>query len=180
MALTTNPVSLMVVDSEREAGRGVIWLDKGTMETLGAVPGDVLEIVGRKRTVAKCLPMGEHGIGRSRAGSGGLLQPVAKAMAEMDRITMENARVAVGDLVTLRKVSALPANYVEVMPLAILSETDNRFIELALNGVPVTQGDIVMVPQAKASGKERYFRVTRLEPSSDQAVLKMSTIFRIV
>jgi transitional endoplasmic reticulum ATPase len=179
MTLTIRAVSLKVLDSDRDAGRGVIRLDSGTMESLGASAGDILEVLGGRRTVARCLPSGHERTDAEVA----VEVPSHQAdvgVARIDRIMRENARVSVGDTITLRKAYALPANYAEVTPLAELQLVDSRYIELALNGVPVVPGDVVMVPEAEPSGKERYFQVIGLEPQSEQAVLKVSTIFNIV
>jgi Cell division protein 48 (CDC48), N-terminal domain. len=51
-------VTLRVMEAyTRDVGRGVARVDYEVMDTLGASTGDVLEIKGRKRTVAKCLPL---------------------------------------------------------------------------------------------------------------------------
>jgi transitional endoplasmic reticulum ATPase len=179
--MTIKGVSLKVLEAwDRDAGRGAIRVDAETMEALGTSAGDILEVLGRRRTVARCLPLGDQRTDADQVAADGSPQSVERGVAKVDRITRENARVSVGESVSLRRVQALPANYVEVMSLAETPSVDARYIELALNGVPVTPGDVVMVPQAEPSGKERFFQIVSLEPPSDQAILMVSTIFRIV
>lgn len=174
-------VSLRVLEAwDRDAGRGVVRVDAETMEALGASPGDILEVLGKRRTVARCLPLGDQRTDADLVAADGYPQPVDRGVAKMDHVTRENARVSVGETVTLRRVQALPANYVEIMSLSEPRSVDSRYIELALNGVPVSPGDVVMVPQAEASGKERYFQIVSLEPPTPQAILMVSTIFCIV
>jgi len=174
-------VRLKVVEAwDGDEGRGIVRVEAETMEALGASAGDVLEVRGRRRTVARCLPMGDRQTDADRAAAGGTSRPAERGVAMMDRITRENARVSVGATVTFRKVRALPANYAEVMSSAETPSVDARYIELALNGVPVSPGDVVMVPQAEPGGKERYFQIVSLEPPSQQAILMVSTIFHIV
>jgi transitional endoplasmic reticulum ATPase len=181
MTVVIRSVSLKVLEAwDRDAGRGVIRVDAETMEALGASAGDILEVLGRRRTVAKCLPLGDQRTDADQVAANGSLQPVDRGVTKIDRMTRENARVSVGETVTLRRVQALPANYVEIMSLDEPPSFDARYIELALNGVPVSPGDVVMVPQAEPSGKERYFQIVSLEPPSRQAILMVSTIFGIV
>jgi transitional endoplasmic reticulum ATPase len=40
----------------RDVGRGVARIDYGSMDSLSASTGDIIEIRGRRRTAAKCLP----------------------------------------------------------------------------------------------------------------------------
>ncbi|MGA1974653.1 MAG: hypothetical protein ABSG92_03370 [Conexivisphaerales archaeon] len=179
--MAINSVSLKVLEAwDRDAGRGVVRVNAETMEALGASPGDILEVLGKRRTVARCLPLGDQRTDADQVAAGGSPQPVDRGVTKMDRITRENARVSVGETVTLRRVQALPANYVEIVSLAEPPSVDSRYIELALNGVPVTPGDVVMVPQVEASGEERCFQIISLEPPSPQAILMVSTIFGIV
>ncbi len=181
LTLVIKSISLKVLEAwDRDAGRGVVRVDAETMEALGASAGDVLEVLGRRRTVAMCLPLGDERTDAGEVVADGSRQPVDRGVTKMDRVTRENARVSVGETVSLRRVKALPANYVEVMSLAETPSVDARYIELALNGVPVSPGDVVMVPQAEPSGKERYFQIVSLEPPTEQAILMLSTIFRIV
>ncbi len=41
----------------RDVGRGVARIDYDAMDALDASTGDVIEIRGKRRTVAKCLPL---------------------------------------------------------------------------------------------------------------------------
>jgi Cell division protein 48 (CDC48), N-terminal domain len=56
--MSQQQVQLKVVESyTRDVGRGEARLDYVTMDALGASTGDVIEIKGKRRTVAKCLPL---------------------------------------------------------------------------------------------------------------------------
>jgi len=56
--MTGNP-SLKVLEAyTRDVGRGVARIDYESMDSLSASTGDVIEIKGgKRRTVAKCLPL---------------------------------------------------------------------------------------------------------------------------
>ena len=41
----------------RDEGRGVIRIDKNTMDDMLITSGDVIEIIGMQKAVAKCLPL---------------------------------------------------------------------------------------------------------------------------
>ena len=56
--MSQNPLSLKVLEAyTRDVGRGVARIDYDSMDNLGASTGDVIEIKGKRRTVAKCLPL---------------------------------------------------------------------------------------------------------------------------
>ena len=76
-------------------GRAVARLDYDAMDALSASTGDVVEIVGKRRTVAKCLPLYPSDEG--------------KAMARIDGLIRNNAGVAIGDMIVVKKVMAPPA-----------------------------------------------------------------------
>ena len=126
-------VTLKVFEAyTRDVGRGVARIDYDVMDALGVSTGDVIEIRGRKRTVAKCLPLYPSDEGRG--------------IIRIDGLTRNNAGVAIGDTVIIRKVKALPAERVILAPLENIPPIDERYIADALEGIPLTKGDNVMVP----------------------------------
>ena len=51
-------VTLKVLEAyTRDVGRGVARFDYDAMDALDASTGDIVEIKGKRRTVAKCLPL---------------------------------------------------------------------------------------------------------------------------
>ena len=73
----------------RDVGRGVARIYYDTMDSLNASTGDIIEIKGKHRTVAKCLPLypSDEGKGRIR----------------VDGLVRNNAGVAMEDTVTVKK-----------------------------------------------------------------------------
>ncbi|HEX5518849.1 MAG TPA: hypothetical protein VFX18_00255, partial [Candidatus Nitrosocosmicus sp.] len=52
----SNNLSLKVLEAyTRDVGRGVARIDYDSMDSLSASTGDVVEIKGKRKTVAKCL-----------------------------------------------------------------------------------------------------------------------------
>ncbi|HEY6658615.1 MAG TPA: hypothetical protein VIZ62_08815, partial [Nitrososphaeraceae archaeon] len=53
-----NNTSLKVLEAyTRDVGRGIARIDYDTMDSLAVSTGDVVEIRGKRRTTAKCLPL---------------------------------------------------------------------------------------------------------------------------
>src|SRR5438876_9296362 len=133
------------------------------MDSLSASTGDVIEIRGKRRTVAKCLPL--------------YLSDEGKGIVRVDGLVRNNAGVAIGDTVVVRKVKAVPAEKVIVAPLEAIPPIDERYLADALESVPLIKGDNVMVPYF---GGRLTFQVIGVTPQASDAVLVIQkTIFHI-
>jgi transitional endoplasmic reticulum ATPase len=124
------------------------------MDSLSASTGDVIEIRGKRRTVAKCLPLYPSDEG--------------KGIIRVDGLVRNNAGVAIGDTVVVRKIKAVPAEKVIVAPLEAIPPIDERYLADALESVPLIKGDNVMVPYF---GGRLTFQVIGVTPASADAVL---------
>jgi transitional endoplasmic reticulum ATPase len=124
------------------------------MDSLSASTGDVIEIRGKRRTVAKCLPLYPSDEG--------------KGIIRVDGLVRNNAGVAIGDTVVVRKIKAVPAEKVIVAPLEAIPPIDERYLADALESVPLIKGDNVMVPYF---GGRLTFQVIGVTPASAEAVL---------
>src|SRR5215831_14888148 len=147
----------------RDVGRGVARIDYDTMDSLSASTGDIIEIKGKRRTVAKCLPLypSDEGKGRIR----------------VDGLVRNNAGVAMEDTVTVRKIKAVPAEKVIVAPLEAIPPIDARYLADALESVPIIKGDNIMVPYF---GGRLIFQVIGVTASStDTALVTQKTVFDI-
>jgi len=102
------------------------------MDSLNTSTGDVVEIGGKRRTVAKCLPLYPSDEG--------------KGIIRVDGLVRNNAGVAIGDTVVVRKIKAVPAEKVIVAPLEAIPPIDEHYLADALESVPLIKGDNVMVP----------------------------------
>ncbi|MGB7558241.1 MAG: CDC48 family AAA ATPase, partial [Nitrososphaeraceae archaeon] len=138
----------------RDVGRGVARIDYDSMDSLSASTGDVIEIRGKRRTVAKCLPLYPSDEG--------------KGIIRVDGLVRNNAGVAIGDTVVVRKIKAVPAEKVIVAPLEAIPPIDERYLADALESVPLIKGDNVMVPYF---GGRLTFQVIGVTPASADAVL---------
>jgi transitional endoplasmic reticulum ATPase len=132
------------------------------MDTLSASTGDVIEIRGKRRTVAKCLPLYPSDEG--------------KGIIRVDGLVRNNAGVAIGDTVVVRKIKAVPAEKVIVAPLEAIPPVDEHYLADALEGVPLIKGDNVMVPYF---GGRLTFQVTSVTPAADAVLGTQKTTFHI-
>lgn len=145
----------------RDVGRAVARIDYKSMESLGASTGDILEITGKKRSVARCLP----------------LYPTDKGCKtiRVDGMSRNNIGSAIGETIAVRKIKTVHAEKITVKPLESIPPIDERYLADALENVPVTKNDNIMVPYF---GGRLTFQITGTEPRDD-VVIDQKTIFTI-
>jgi len=111
--LNQQGVTLKVLEAyTRDVGRGVARLDYDTMDSLDASTGDVVELIGKRRTVGKCLPLYPSDEG--------------KGVIRIDGLIRNNSGVAIGDTGTKKKIKAPPAEKVVGAPLEASPPIDER------------------------------------------------------
>jgi len=161
--LSQQQVQLKVLEAyTRDVGRGVARIDYDAMDALDASTGDVVEIKGKRRTVAKCLPLYPSDEGRG--------------IVRIDGLIRNNAGIAIGDVVFVKKVKAPPAEKVVVAPLEAVPPIDERYLADALESVPITKGDNIMIPYF---GGRLTFQVVGVSPVADAALITQRTVFVI-
>ncbi|TMP98900.1 MAG: AAA family ATPase, partial [Thaumarchaeota archaeon] len=159
--MSQQQVQLKVLEAyTRDVGRGVARLDYDAMDGLDASTGDVIDIKGKRRTVAKCFPLYPSDEG--------------KRTVRIDGLIRNNAGVAIGDMVIVKKVKAPAAEKVVVAPLDAVPPIDERYLADALESVPVTKGDNVIVPYF---GGRLTFQVIGVSPFADAALITQRTVF---
>jgi transitional endoplasmic reticulum ATPase len=83
----------------RDVGRGVARIDYDSMDSFKRLYWWCnIEIRGKRRTVAKCLPLYPSNEG--------------KGIIRVDGLVRNNAGVAIGDTMLVRKIEAVPAEKV--------------------------------------------------------------------
>ncbi len=161
--MSQQQVQLKVLEAyTRDVGRGVARIDYDAMDALDASTGDVIDIKGKRRTVAKCLPLYPSDEGRG--------------IVRIDGLIRNNAGVAIGDVVVVKKVKAPPAEKVVVAPLEAVPPIDERYLADALESVPVTKGDNIMIPYF---GGRLTFQVVGVSPVAEAALITQRTVFVI-
>ncbi len=116
----------------KDVGRGVARIDPGDMKLLDADVGDIIEIAGKRTTVAKLLPaFPEHR---------------GKGIIQIDGIIRGNAKAGVDDEVKIKKTTATIASSITISSnRAIPTHRDTKYMGRLLEGLPVLKGDIVRV-----------------------------------
>lgn len=153
MASDSPTVTLNVMEAyTRDVGRNIARVDYETMTTIGAITGNVIEVRGKHRsTVSLCLPL--------------YPSDERKGMVRLDGLTRNNAGVAIDYPVVIRKIQVLPAESVVIMPLEPVLPIDERYFTTALQGIPITINDNVMVPYF---GGRLTFKVMAAAPGQIQ------------
>ncbi len=124
-------ITLKVAEAfSKDVGRGLARIDPDDMTKLDADVGDIIEITGKRTTVAKLMP--------TFAGDRG------KGMIQIDGIIRGNAQVGVGDKLGVRKSAAKAAVSITISSNRS-SRRDIRYMGRLLEGLPVIKGDAVRV-----------------------------------
>jgi transitional endoplasmic reticulum ATPase len=161
--MSESDVTLKVLEAyTRDVGRGVARIDYEAMDVLDASTGDIIEIKGKTNTVAKCLPLYPSDEGRG--------------VIRIDGLIRNNSGVAISDTVTIKKIKAPPAEKVIVAPLESIPPIDERYLADALESVPVTKGDNIMIPYF---GGRLTFQILGVTPMSDAVLITQRTVFTI-
>lgn len=136
-----------------DVGKGWARLDPEDIKFLNAVLGDLIEVQGGKKTVARI--------------TGTFPEFYGKKMVQIDGITRSNAQANVGEIVRVRKIPRKTAATVLVTPLdltqVIPEENELEQFAKVLQGLPAMLGDKINIPFL--GGKERLFNVEATSPS---------------
>ncbi len=126
---TDTTLSLKVGETlGKDVGRALARLDPADMTTLGLEIGDVVEVTGKRKTVAKVMPAYKDQRGRARI--------------QIDGLTRENAGTGLDQTVEVCKTTTRPATRVVLVPTTISPrERDLKYIGSLLDGLPVMAGD---------------------------------------
>ena len=126
---------LRVAEAKRyEAMRGKVRIPSRVMNYINVEPGDVVEITGRRLTVAIAWPA--------------YTEDENSDIIRMDGIIRKNAGVGIGEKVIVRKANVKPALHVKLAPgtstLEISgSENSVRTLKRRLIDYPLVEGDVV-------------------------------------
>ncbi len=150
----------------KDVGRGVIRLDPKDMSVLEIQVGDMIQVAGKRTTVAKVMPA--------------FADQRGKGLIQMDGILRENAQTSLNEQVHVQKVSCPTARAVIISPMASTGassrDSDSRYVGKILEGLGVTPGDKVRVTLLGSRYKE--FSVVETEPRGP-VVISHSTVIKV-
>ena len=120
------------LDASR-SGRSLCYVDQSIMESLGIATGDIIEIIGRKRTAGIVVT--------SFADKG-------KEIIRIDGIQRLNLGSTIGEFVTIKPTLASPAREIELAPTQLIYDIKKQddIIKEKLIYKPIMNGDIIDVP----------------------------------
>ena len=127
-------LTLRVAEAKaRDVGRGIVRIDPQDLDNIGAETGDIVEIEGKRRTVAKAMPAYPEDRGKS--------------LIQMDGLLRGNAQVSLDEKVKIQKTTFSSAEKIVLSPQTIAKSTrregDARYIGTLLEGLPLMEGDSI-------------------------------------
>ncbi len=147
----------------KDAGRGIARVDPAVMEVLEITAGDVVQIEGKKRTVAIVWP--------------GYNEDANRGLIRIDGTIRRNASVGIDDKVALRKVQVKPAQKIAFAPMEELKIMGGEeYLGQALEGRVVTRGDIIEI---NVMGRRIDLVVMTHAPTSDAVMIMRDTEVKI-
>lgn len=135
---------------QRDVGKGRARLAIDVMRALGVSAGDVIEIVGKRTTLATAWPTDDD---NKRTG-----------MIRMDGQTRKNANVSIKDFVSVKIGNVKSARSLTLAPIGTKLTADpdfSEFVKNRLKGYPMTEGDGVSIV---ILGNPIQFNVLRVRP----------------
>ena len=114
-----------------DVNKGIVRIDSGFMQEIGARVGDIVELEGERKTVAIA--------DRAYPGDIGL------NIIRMDGIIRKNAKTGIGEIIKVRKVNVKGAKKVIIAPArkGVLVRASPEIFKQGLLGRAVVKGDIV-------------------------------------
>ncbi|MFA5312262.1 MAG: CDC48 family AAA ATPase [Methanomassiliicoccales archaeon] len=160
---TTDKVLKVAEAKPRDAGKGIARMDPEIMDILGIEPGDVVQIDGKKKTVAIVWP--------------GYSEDENRGLVRIDGHIRRNAQVGLDDKVAIRKISIKDAQKMMFAPLEEMKIMGGEeYLGQALEGRVVMKGDVV---ELNVMGRRIDLAVISYHPSSDAVMIHRDTEVKI-
>ena len=161
---TPNLSTLRVAEaSQRDFGRGIARIDPENMKKMDIQTGDIIQIVGKKRTAAKVMPAYPENRG--------------KDVIQIDGIIRNNAVVGIGDNACIGRINAEKAQRVVLAPIEqnqprLRGEKHTEYARRLLEGLPLVEGDRVRLNLLDTNAS---FVVARIKPNSTAVIVHSTT-----
>ena len=146
-----------------ETGRGIVRLDPALMDVLSIRVGDIVQIDGNKKTVAKVLR--------------GAPEDANLGIIRMDGSTRRNAGVALDERVAVKKVTAKNAEKITFSPTEQLRlQGGEEYLKQVLDGRAIAKGDTITL---NVMGNKIDLIVTSFSPSGEAVMICDTTEVKI-
>jgi len=130
----TKNIKLTLKVSEAKAkdvGRAIVRIDPADFKNIGIEVGDIIEIYGKRKSVAKIMPAYPEDRG--------------KAIIQMDGLLRENAQAGLDEKVSIQKCECKLADKIVLSPLTLMKSMrgaeDTKYLGSLLEGLPLVEGD---------------------------------------
>ncbi|HEX9240276.1 MAG TPA: CDC48 family AAA ATPase, partial [Candidatus Bathyarchaeia archaeon] len=144
---------------QRDVGRGIARIDPKVVQELGLTSGDVVQIVGKRKTNALCWPAHEQDYG--------------KGIVRIDGYLRNNAGVSIDDKVTIRKIDAKIAERLTLAPTEPLRIVGGEeYLSQLLEGRVLSRGDFVPI---NIMGRTVNLVVTNTSPPAEAVIVTEGT-----
>jgi transitional endoplasmic reticulum ATPase len=156
-------ISLKVAEAPQNlVGRGIAVIDPKIMEDLRWQSGDVIEIVGSRKTYAKIWPSQTVDYGRG--------------IIRIDGFIRNNAGVGIDDKVQVKKAEAKPASNITMYPTEPLRIMGGeKYLVQLLEGRVVSQGSVITI---NIMGRRVDLIITNIKPRADAVIVNINTIIQ--
>jgi transitional endoplasmic reticulum ATPase len=164
----TVSLSLKVQEAlTKDVGRVIARVDPEDMKGIGTEVGDIIQISGKRKTVAKVMPA--------------YIEDRGKKIIQIDGIIRENGKVSLDEKVSIQKTSYKPASKIVLSPLSFVGplgkDKDTKYIGRLLEGIPLVEGDRV---RATLFGtRSQDFTVLEAFPPKEVVLIQPTTSIRI-
>jgi transitional endoplasmic reticulum ATPase len=154
--MTEAQIELRVIEAhQKDVGRGIARLDAKVMKELDLETGDVVQLVGRRKTYVKVLPAYVDDYGRG--------------IIRLDSFARNNAGVGIDDKVKIQKAEVKDAEKVSLSPTEPLQIIGaEEYIAQILAGRVLTRGDVVPIT---VMGRRINLAVNSTVPSTGAVIL---------
>ena len=153
-------VSLRVAEAQsRDVGRGIARIDPKISSEIGLSAGDVVEIHGKKKTVAIYWP--------------GYQEDFGKGTIRIDGYTRNNAGSGIDEKVDVKKVDAKEAKKITIAPTEPLRITGGEeYLKQILENRVISRGDLIPLG---IMGRRINLMVTGFQPPAAAVMVVPST-----
>ncbi|HVH15951.1 MAG TPA: CDC48 family AAA ATPase [Candidatus Angelobacter sp.] len=157
---TAKTATLRVADAlQRDVGRGIARIDPKVVQELELTSGDVVQIIGKRKTNALCWPAHEQDYG--------------KGIVRIDGYLRNNAGVSIDDKVTIRKIDAKIAERLTLAPTEPLRIVGGEeYLSQLLEGRVLSRGDFVPI---NIMGRTVNLVVTNTSPPAEAVIVTEGT-----
>jgi len=132
----------------KDVGLGRIRISLINMKKLGISKGDVVEIIGKKKSVVTCFPL--------------YSSEKKKQVARVDSITRFNCSSKENESITIKKIKTKTAIWIHLEPLTPVPPIDERYINDCFTGVSFLKSDKIITPYF---GDSLYFKILKTYPA---------------